>query len=398
MSELSVQFHTEEDGNTRAELLLDGHSASRLWIVPFTIRIGAALVRMDGIGGVGTDEEYRNRGLSRRVLEASVDRMRDGDAALSMLYGIPDLYPKFGFATAGPDHLIYLRLLQAPADLPVGWLARPIAPGDLPAVRRLYEGAAATAVGAAVRSPERRAWKNLEAVADGSSTDTCRVIQDPEGAVRAYAWRAEGHWYSRLLAKEDPQVFIVAEVIADGPASADAVLADLPLMAAGIESDTPPKDVLLGLPPEGAVAAAAMRQSARVVSRWSRCGGSMARVLNAHRLIGALRPELEARLRFARSTFNGRLRIETDEGGACLDIDRGHVILLPGPESAWGAEPGATLELRLPQYELARLALGAFPPHDVLDRLERPPARAARELAAVLFPVRRPHMYLPDRF
>src|SRR5436190_18336966 len=80
---------------TRVDLRIDGRSVSRLWVVTITLQIGQATVRMDGIAGVGTETEYRRRGYSRRVMEATVERMRAGDAALSMLYGISDFYPKF---------------------------------------------------------------------------------------------------------------------------------------------------------------------------------------------------------------------------------------------------------------------------------------------------------------
>src|SRR5437867_873767 len=116
-SEGTITF-TGEGRSTRADLMIDGGSISRLWIVPFRIRIGAAAVRMEGIGGVGTDDEYRNRGYSRRVLEATVERMLAGEAAVSMLYGIANFYPKFGYATAGPDHLLSLRLDASPTVLP----------------------------------------------------------------------------------------------------------------------------------------------------------------------------------------------------------------------------------------------------------------------------------------
>ena len=35
-----------------------------------------------------------------------------------MLYGIPNFYPKFGYATAGPEHFIELTRLTDPAVLP----------------------------------------------------------------------------------------------------------------------------------------------------------------------------------------------------------------------------------------------------------------------------------------
>src|SRR5215212_7451757 len=110
-------------GTSDVLLQLDGRQVSRVVIVPMLMRIGAAVVRMDGIGGVGTEEAYRNRGYSRRVMERCVEKMRAGDAALAMLYGIPDFYPKYGFATTGPAYVIGLPLDDeaGAAPLPSGW-------------------------------------------------------------------------------------------------------------------------------------------------------------------------------------------------------------------------------------------------------------------------------------
>src|SRR5437868_6051335 len=108
LTDPEIAFEEQPSGDTRAELRVDGRSVSRIFIVPFTLRVGAATLQMDGIGGVETEKEHRRRGYSRRVLEATVEWMRQRDAALSMLYGIPDFYPKFGYATAGPDHSIEL--------------------------------------------------------------------------------------------------------------------------------------------------------------------------------------------------------------------------------------------------------------------------------------------------
>ena len=94
-------------------LQLDGQQVSRVVIVPMLMRIGAAVVRMDGIGGVGTEEEFRNRGYSRRVMETAVEQMRRGDAALSTLFGIEDFYQKFGYETTGPEYTVVLPLAEA---------------------------------------------------------------------------------------------------------------------------------------------------------------------------------------------------------------------------------------------------------------------------------------------
>ncbi len=107
--EPEITFRPASGGRTQVEVIVGDRTVSWLSIEPFTLRIGAATVRMDGIAGVGTEEEFRRRGYARRLLEATVAWMRQGDAALSMLYGIRDFYPKFGYATAGPDHRVVIQ-------------------------------------------------------------------------------------------------------------------------------------------------------------------------------------------------------------------------------------------------------------------------------------------------
>jgi len=44
----------QENGARRVILTINGEEASECWIIPLTIRVGTATVRMDGIGGVAT--------------------------------------------------------------------------------------------------------------------------------------------------------------------------------------------------------------------------------------------------------------------------------------------------------------------------------------------------------
>ena len=97
--EPTVTFHEAPDGHSEAKLLVNETDVSSLAIIPLRMRIGAAIVRVDGIGGVETPEAHRMRGYARRLLETTVEHMRRGKAALSFLYGIQDFYPKFGYAT-----------------------------------------------------------------------------------------------------------------------------------------------------------------------------------------------------------------------------------------------------------------------------------------------------------
>jgi len=390
-----IVIRPETDGRSeRVDLILEGKSISRLWLNPFRLHIGEALVPMAGVGGVGTEEAHRNRGHSRRVLEAAVEHMKQSDAAISMLYGIRDFYPKFGYATAGPDHLVLLTELDRDNVLPPGWSVRPFAAADFAAVQALYGGNTERSTGAALRGPDCAVWEHLLKSATEQGDNECRVVIGPDHGVHGYLWRARWCWYVKhALEPEFKQALVLGEVVADGPGAADAVLAAARIWAEGTVGRRKFKEVALAFAPEGPLAAAAMRQDARFLRNYSACGGSMARVLSVPRLLEALRPELQARLRDARSDFTGSLRLDTDMGAADLHIDARRISISEGPSPNRNR-----LAVSLPQTELARLALGAFPPADLLARLPEPPAKEAASLLETLFPLRYPHMHLPDRY
>jgi hypothetical protein len=384
-----------EGGETQVSLMVDGKRVSWLSIVPFTLHIGAASVRMDGIGGVGTDPHQRHRGYSRRVLEAAVAHMRKGDGALSMLYGIPDFYPKFGYATAGPDYLVILTDLERDSALPTGWTVRDFVRADLPAMQALYTQCTRRAVGTAVRSAEGGVWSHLTGEGEDDEPDACRVILGPDRQLHGYVWRARWCWYIKHKLETDfREALVLGEVMADGPLAADAVIAASRQWAQAVSEQRKVKQVVLAFPPEGALAASAMRQYARFQQNYSACGSSMARVLDVTRLLHSLAPELYARLQTNRSGFVGAIVFETDMGASTLRIASDGVTVEDGASDT----TGETLRVVLPQTELARLALGAFPPDDLLSRLLQPPSQTAIALLTMLFPLRFPHMHLPDRY
>jgi GNAT superfamily N-acetyltransferase len=384
----------EVPGRTKAELFVDGTCVSWLTVVPFTIRVGRATLRMDGIGGVGTHRAHRHKGYSRRVIEATIGRMARLGAAVSMLYGIPDFYPKFGYATAGAEHTLYLRSLwskRATTSLPTGWSVRPFARDDLLAIQRLYElnttpPFAPHTVGAAVRPLESPTWHGLitsigEAAA--GRQDGCRVVLDINGQVRAYAWRDLRFWFSHMLSEDFSDAFVLAEAMADSPAAADAVLIVCRLWARERSEGhgDPFRHVLIPHPPEGPLAAAVARTDGRIEAQTAQNGQSMVRLLDPDRLITALAPELRARLSESRTLPPASLHFITEIGESTLHL-----------------EGQDTLTAHLPHQALAQLALGAHEPADLLDRLPTPPDARARDVLIALFPKRHQYMYAPDRY
>lgn len=69
---------------------------SRLGLREYQMRFGAAQLKMGGICRVGTKEEHRNKGYSRRVMDHTIVFMSENGFDVSMLFGIPNFYHKFG--------------------------------------------------------------------------------------------------------------------------------------------------------------------------------------------------------------------------------------------------------------------------------------------------------------
>jgi hypothetical protein len=372
------------------------------------MRIGAAVVRMDGIAGVGTDEASRNRGYSRRMMTTAVDVMRSGDAALSTLFGISDFYPKFGYATTGPFRTVTLPVRDASGtttSLPTGWSARELGTDDLPAVKRLYHLNTRRGCGALVRhieaeelpenaslvraNPEAlqiggRTWIAFENASATSGTDNCRVVLDTDGEVAAYAWRGQpDRW------RVQPKAFHLEEVMASEPAAADAVLAMCRQWA--IQAGNDLEEIRMVIPPEGPVANAAAYQGGTFIGQHTRDGDFMGRVLDTGRLMQQLRPELAARVVAYRLGFEGELVFLTDTGETTVSIRSDEVRIGAG-------HGGERLVVELPQETLVRLCLGAFEPQDLVTRLAGVPDSRLADLITVLFPRRAPHIYPLDWF
>ncbi|MCL6476671.1 MAG: GNAT family N-acetyltransferase [Firmicutes bacterium] len=383
-----IEIVSEERGAKRVVLSMNGEQASECWIIPFYIRVGAAVLRMDGIGGVATKPEHRMKGYARRVMQAAVEHMSQGDACITMLYGIPDFYHRFGYVTAGPEYLVFLWNLQKDIPLPVGWSYREFTPQDLPTVQRIYEHQTAQATGTAVRSPDGRVWQQLLKVPGSYPNDECWVAVDPQGAVKGYAWRARWCWSVRdILEREYDSSLVFGEVLAECPAAADTLL----VLCRRRAQEEDKREALLAVPPDSVVARAARYQDARFEQVHQANGGSMVRVLDVQRLARSMEPEWSRLVQPANWTGRIWLTLRTELGAATLRIAPGEVRVTDE-----AGEPHAVIDL--PQGTLARLVCGLAPAEDLCARLPTPQPDNVNQLLRVLFPMRFQHMYLPDRY
>ncbi|MGQ9488722.1 MAG: GNAT family N-acetyltransferase [Armatimonadota bacterium] len=383
-----IVISQEQSGAKCVTLTVDGENASWCWIVPFSIRVGCAIVRMDGIGGVETKPEHRLKGYASRVLWQAIEEMSTGDATITMLYGIRDFYHRFGYVTAGPEYWLFLYNLQSQSPLPAGWSVREFTVRDLPAVQRVYEEATALSTGAVVRSVQSQIWQKLSESPGSYPQDECWVVVSPSAELQGYLWRARWCWSVHLvLEREFPDALCFGEAIALTPVAADALLAFC--RQRGREEGK--QEVLLPVPPDSVLAHAARYTDCRKVQAYNANGGSMVRVLNVGRLLKALEPELSRQVHMAGEAATRWLTIRTELGEASLLVSSDGVRV-----TAEVREPHDTVVM--PQGTLARLALGFAPARDLCVRLPEPPSPEVVALLERLFPVRFQHMYLPDRY
>lgn len=384
---------TLEEGHTKAALIVEERSVSSALIIPQQMKVGAATLSVDSIGGVETEADQRNRGYGRRLLEASIEHMRNGSAALSFLYGIPDFYPKFGFATVGADYSLFLTQLKQGIALPDGWSIRAFVPADLPAIRHLYAAHIARSVGPIVRPPESPIWTQLQETTQTAGMDECRLLLDPTGELVAYAWHGAGVWTTEDAERDFPDALVLSEVVANGPQAADVILQTCRMWAVEPRTGRVIKRVAIGALPGGIVAAAARHQDAEVITSSWRCGGPMARVLDTERLFREFLPELNVRWQAAGSSFRGQLCLRCETGDVTLRLAPTSVSLEPASSQADSAHT-----LALPQTLLARLVLGGFSPEDLFARVEMPlDTGAAIAVLCALFPQRQPYLFPADR-
>lgn len=375
-------------GSTRLDFICEGRSVSHVdGIVPVTLRFGAARVRADAIAGLGTEEGHRRQGYARQVMDAAISHMAEGEAGLSVLHGIRDFYHRFGYVSAGPSYVLSVgTTVNAALTMPLGFRGRACTEEDIPALQRLYDSNTRDAAGAAIRPPGGFVWAKLKA---SLPADECRVVEDVQGQVVAYAWRARDCWAVRAFDDpNDSDSFTVGEVMAVDALAADAILAACRAWAAEevARTNEPIEQLRFPQPPVGPVAAAAKLQQAFSLQRYQPHGGFMARIINLERLLTALSPELTRRHQESSLAFSGVLSLHTEIGTASLPLNY---------STAAGRKQ--EISVSLTQGGLTRLVFGTTTPDDVLDREGISKEDLSRPLFRVLFPPACPHIYLPDQ-
>jgi predicted acetyltransferase len=359
------------DGTCAIRLFYDGKEVSGLWVHDLWVRIGEAYVRMGGIGGVHTEEPYRMRGFARRVMEESIEYMREAGFVLSALFGIPFFYERWGFVPALPEYRISLRL-EAISDAKQKHEVVDYEEGYRGHVIEIYNANNRWRTCSCLRSMDT--WKGFaQGTGFGVGSDV-KVILGRDGSPSGY-----------LSFDATLERTAVSEV---GYTDIDVFETMVALIARRAE-EREHKEIYLTMPPDHPFAIYLRRYGCIVTEQFTKSGGGMMRIIDVEGLFAKISPELSRRLRGSPlQSFSGMLSIETEIGEVGLEIDSGDVRV---------GEKGKA-KLKLPQGKLTQLVVGY---RDVMTIALEEDVSIPSEflpLLEVLFPLGHPYIWWCDRF
>ena len=361
----------------RVKLLLEGKHVSGLIINDLEARIGRAVVHMGGIGGVHTERKHRMKGYSRRVMEYSNQYMLKRGYDVSLLFGIPDFYQKFGFACCLPVYRLTLptRLAEGARGSGSGGLkVRRARKADFPRIRTLYNRHYARRTATVVRPAS---WTGFRMGSAWGTKTITLVVTDGRGSILSYAGFDE-----RVDA-------VTVFEVAGAPRTYPALLGALAREAVRRRVE----NLTFLIPPDDPFTVYTRRFGGHLRVTCHPSGGGMLRVINLPTLMEKLTPELTARLQgSARATERNRFLLKTDIGAARVTVGGGRLRASPA------ARAGKSPVVRIPQDRLSQLLFGF---RTVTDVAREPGVRIPAglvDLLDVLFPLHWAHVCRPDYF
>ena len=361
---------TRRRNSWKIELFEDDRSISWCSVIDCRIRIGASVVTMGGIGGVGTLREFRRQGYSRQVMEAALAMMERERYGISLLHGIQDFYHHFGYVTCMAEHEFSLATRDAERCGRSGAKTRRLKTGDLPAIARLYNRDNAARTGSAVRDPRR--WRGFRKGTWWSTPAATQVVGDGRDRIIGYVVYDDIGNFCRA-----------AEIGGLGEPVFTAILDFLARRAIKLRLER----VWVNAPSDHPFAIYCRDFGLRLNSLYPRNERSMGRIIDFRTCIESALPTLARR--WGHDQRGLRLAIRTDAGGGTLSWRDEQLILEEGVHGRC---------VRLNQEQLMQLLMGYARPSDLkgLGRMTVPAKQ--QELLERLFPLQHAQLWWPDRF
>ena len=348
----------------------DEEDVSRLWLHEYQMRFGSARLKMGGIASVGTNKEHRNKGYSRLVMEESAAFMTENGFDVAMLFGIPNFYPKFGYATVLPETWLALYTEEAQAAVST-YQIRKFEEGDVPKILSIYAANNAERTGTPLRDETR--WTEFTM---GSDFGTFVILNDA-GVVIGY-----------FVCDDTEENCILCDIGFQTIAIFETIVHFLGDRAKHIGAE----QIQCSIPADHPFAIFCRRYGCQTNIYNPKNHEGMMRIINQSSTIKGITGELEKRLRRSThlSQWSGKILISTDIGQDCLGIDRGRVAHTKSKANAF--------HLEMPQDKLIQLMMGRRSIEDLAIEPDVSVTGGIIPILEILFPLGYPHVWWPDRF
>ncbi|MBX7256682.1 MAG: GNAT family N-acetyltransferase [Candidatus Hydrogenedentes bacterium] len=353
---------------------INSEMAGALRIQPFKLRIGRARLTAGGIGWVSTEETHRNRGVCGALMRDALDYMTKSGFDVSLLFGIPNLYQKFGYVSILPEYAITFdisgRTQSEPCVARVTW-------EDAKTLRSLHERHESCVSCSVVR--DAKYFRTLFEC-------TSRTIRYyPDWAATVKVFDARGRIVGYLMSQLDSEVLHIKEMGVDGPTHFDTILDAASAMARRKGRTR----VRFHLPPSHPFARYLRDYTCVHEMRTFRNAEGMMRVLDTEKTFQQMIPEWETALRDSGMWQSGTdLVLAVDEERYMFSLRRGslHVERTDG-----------RAHIRVTGQQFCRMLAGFTSASDVevprgSENVER------RRLIECLFPERTPFIWPIDHF
>ena len=147
-----------QEGDLRV-VKVDGKIVSMAMLIRRPLRIGTALVKGALVAPVATHPDHQRKGYCSAVMRNMVQYMQTQGLELSLLWGIPWLYPHYGYSSAMVKTELVVKPQQRGSVENGFYEVRPFKEADLPQITRIYHRNTATRTCAEVRAPTMWTWK-----------------------------------------------------------------------------------------------------------------------------------------------------------------------------------------------------------------------------------------------
>ena len=366
LEECSWQYPAFRPEHTRIATR-KGEVLGALRLTTDTVRIGEARLKMGGLGWVATSVRHRKRGIGRKLIEDTLAYMREHGYHISMLFGIPNFYHRFGYVSALADYTILMEIAEA-RTFENPFKAHFATPAEIPIIQRMHNANDANAVCSLVRSAAHlhNKWGRW---------NKWRLLKDDQGKAVAY-----------LYTVIERGCLYVTEVGISDAGVCSAVVRE----AARIAQSEEITQVRFCVPPIHPLARFLAQFNSTHEARIDHDAGGMMAFVNIAESLESMVPEWDSLL--AKSVAR-ELRTEFT-----LVIDKAPYRIRANRGAIDVATMAGACKIGLKSGDLMHLVTGYRHPGDILDERRCIMTTDARILFSAIFSKRHPYVWRFDRF